>query len=294
MARPVISEVGHVALRVLDAAACVAQDTSLFGLRVTEDAGERVSVTHGAPHHSVEYIRSEENALDHIGLVAADDEALGEIRGRVEKAGYDVVADSPLDAHISDGFAFAVPDGFVFEIYRGMKQSQAGPHGLGIRPRRFGHVNLTAGDPEALRHMLEAVLDFRVSDFVGSGCFLRCNAEHHGIGVFPGPPGIHHYAFEVPHLTDLANLADVVAESGGEMLWGPARHPVGHNISTYVLAPSNVIVEYYVDMDHIYDEASHSPGRMEIDESHRWFNIWNPHLPDLEGYFQRGAPVARR
>jgi catechol 2,3-dioxygenase len=289
MGRPVISQMGHVALRVRDLDANLALDTRLFGLRVTEDDGTRVSLTHGTPHHTLQYVRSDEDALDHIGLVAADDEALDEIRERVDRGGWTVISETPLGGHVAAGFAFAGPGGIVFEISRGMEQVERAPDAAGIRPKRFGHVNLLAEDPAALRAMLEEVLDFRVSDIAGPGFFLRCNADHHGIGIFPGPGGLHHYAWEVQDLARLAALADLVHEGGDSVLWGPARHGIGRNLATYVLAPSDVIVEYYADMDKIYDDATHVPTTWDLSEGHKWFNLWHPYIP--ADFAEHGVPA---
>lgn len=289
MRRPVISEVGHVELRVTDVDAAVAHDKQLFGLRVTDDDGRRVSLTHGTPHHSVQYVRSDENALDHVGFVAADDEALSEIRERVQSAGYQLISDTPLCGHIAAGFAFEGPEGFVFEVYRGMEQVAFEPRSMGVAPKRFGHVNLVPSDPAAMSTMFSEILDFRVSDHAGPGCFMRCNVDHHGVGLFPGPGGLHHYAFEVQDLGRLAELADLVDTLGSEVLWGPGRHGIGSNLATYVLAPSGVIVEYYADMDQIYDDESHVPGNWEL-TGHKWFSRWGPGIP--EGFVERGIPLA--
>jgi catechol 2,3-dioxygenase len=291
MRRPVISEVGHVELRVKDVDAAVLQDKQLFGLRVTDDDGQRVSLTHGTPHHCVQYVRSDEDALDHVGFVAADEEALAEVRERVDRAGWEVVSEVPLCDHIAEGFAFAGPEGFVFEIYRGMATVECEPPTTGVRPKRFGHVNIVPADTAAMMAMFEQILDFRVSDYAGPGAFMRCNVDHHGVGIFPGTGGLHHYAWEVQDLGRLAELADLVDTLGSEVLWGPGRHGIGRNLATYVLAPSGVIVECYADMDQVHNEETHVPGRWDL-VGHKWFSLWSPGVP--AGFVERGIPLARR
>jgi hypothetical protein len=58
------------------------------------------------------------DAIDHIGLVAADEKTLREIAIVLRPADLPIIADEPLDESLGSGFAFEGPDRFVFEIYR--------------------------------------------------------------------------------------------------------------------------------------------------------------------------------
>jgi catechol 2,3-dioxygenase len=288
----VISEVGHVAVRVRDLAAAEETATNLLGLDITERGPDAVWLTHGAPHHSLHYLSSDVDAVDHVGLVAPDAEAVAAARERVEAAGWTVVRDGPDGPGVQDGFVFAGPEGSVFEIYSDMSRVQPRTDTPGVRPSRLGHVNLFLRDPSAMQRMLIDLLDFRVSDLAGEGQFLRCNVDHHGIGVFPGPGFLHHYAWEVPSISELAAVADLVDRRGGSVLWGPMRHGIGNNISTYFLEPSGLVVEYYAEMERIYDDDHHQPRDWPTDD-HKWLSLWGPHaLPD--GFTELGLPFVAR
>ena len=100
MNRPVISAIGHVAMIVSDVDAAVRNATTLMGLRISERHGDWVDLTHGAPHHSLQYLAGDTDALHHVGLVAADSAALEEIRNRAEDAGFSVVRDTPFDSSL--------------------------------------------------------------------------------------------------------------------------------------------------------------------------------------------------
>lgn len=284
MNRPVIASIGHVAEVVKDLDAAVHNATQIMGLRVSAERDGAVDLTHGAPHHSLQYLAGEADALHHVGLAAADAAALEEIR---ERAGSALVQDRPFDPDLADGFVLEGPEGFLFEIYLGMPAGEPAYAPTGVRPNRFGHVNLTAGDPGAMRAFLGDVLDFRVSDDVGGGYFLRCNADHHGIAVLPGEPRLHHHAWEVQSTVELGLLADRIDEAGGSVLWGPVRHGAGRNIAVYYTEPSGAIVEYYCDLDRIYDEASYEP-QVWVMEDHKWWSRWAPLLPD--GFPMLGIP----
>jgi catechol-2,3-dioxygenase len=294
MRAPVISEIGHVAVRVRDLAAAEEFATSLVGLQVTDRTADEVWLTHGACHHSLHYIRADEDALDHVGLVAPDSESIGEIRQRVDAAGLQTLDDGPLGPGVEDGFTFQDAEGFAFEIYSRMTRVEPSFTTVAVRPRRFGHVNFFPRDAARMQKVLIDVLDFRISDTAGEhGAFLRCNVDHHGIGVFPGPGLLHHYAWELPTMVEVAAIADYVDARGQSTLWGPMRHGIGRNIATYVREPSGLVVEFYSDMERIYDDALHVPGHWDVEQGHKWLSLWAVHtVPD--DFMEMGLPPAKR
>jgi catechol-2,3-dioxygenase len=149
-------------------------------------------------------------------------------------------------------------------------------------------VTITLQDPGDMCDFMQTVLDFRISDDFNAGFFLRCNVDHHGIGLFPGPPKLHHHAWEVSSAVELGQVGDRVDEAGGSLLLGPARHGAGDNIAVYYLEPSGAVVEYYCDMLRIYDEAAYEPVQWDL-TSHKWFSRWAPMMPD--GFLELGVPV---
>ena len=287
---PVISEVGHLALRVRDVAAAEEFSTALVGLAVTGRTADSVWLTHDSSHHSIQYIRAEEDGVDHVGLVAVDGDALAEIRRRVDAAGLPVVSERPLGPGVLDGFAFETVDGFVFEVYTQMEHSEVTYPATTVRPTRFGHVNFSTTDVAAMQQVMAEILDFRVSDFAGGGAFLRCSVDHHAVGVLPGRGVLNHYAWEYTSLVELGMIADAIDRRGGSTLWGPARHGVGNNLATYVQEPSGIVVEFYSDMQRIYDEAHYVPGTWSL-EGHKWLSRWAPHIPTE--MFDLGLPAAK-
>lgn len=275
----VIDGVGHLAIRVRDVDAAVRDAVELMGMREVQRDGACVYLRVGAEHHSLQYIASDEDGLDHLGLLAAGPAGLATVRERVAAEGLRVVADGPLDAGVADGFAFVGPDGITYEIYAGMEQGQPPYLPSGVRPERLGHVTLHPTDPPAVAAFLQRVLGFRLSDTVGpDGFFLRCNSLHHGIGLFRGRGTLHHHAWEVASLGEVGRLADLLGEQGRRLLWGPIRHGVGNNIAAYFLEPAGSVVEYYADMEHIYDEGSFEPRAWDAENSW-WWSRWAEQRP---------------
>ena len=78
-----ISSIGHVALQVPNLDASVAWATTVMGLREVAREGKTSYLTHGGVHHSLIYIVAGEGALDHISLLARDEDALNELTDRL-------------------------------------------------------------------------------------------------------------------------------------------------------------------------------------------------------------------
>ncbi len=295
MRAPVISAIGHVAIATPEVDACVAQATEVMGLTETARIGGGVFLSAGVTHHALHYIDAERAGADHIGLEASDAGALDAIRQRLADVGVGVL-DAPDDAMFEDGFRFVAPGGFTFEVYVGMEKdptpatpiqfaTQTPP---GVRPNRFGHVTLRVPEPKPLADFLQEILDFRISDAIAGGYFLRCNVDHHGLGVMPGPGELHHHAWEVQSIADLGRIGDRVYEAGHYLLWGPVRHGVGNNIAAYFADPCGVVVEYYCEMQKIYNDSTYEP----LEWTDGWRTLWMQTTPPEFPTF--GIPPAPR
>jgi len=267
-----ISEMGHVAIQTTRLDASVFDATQVLGLRETDRENGTVYLAAADVHHELVYTESEHDGIDHIGLVAADDAALAEIRHRVDEAGFEIVSERPLEKGISEGFAFVGPEDFVYEIYLGMSRDVASNGGFG--PDRFGHINLHPKNVEAYKDFLVEVLDFRISDIIGDdfAFFLRCNADHHGIALIAGRGSMHHHAWQGQSIVELGKLGDRLFRLGRRLVWGPVRHGAGHNIAAYFVEPTGGVIELYTDLEQIYDD-SRPPVVWSMDDN-RWFNRW--------------------
>jgi catechol 2,3-dioxygenase len=286
-----IKAIGHVGLRVPDLDASVGWATSVMGLREVAREDGTAYLTHGVVHHSIQYMQADAPGLDHVALQAEDDAALGELRQRLAAEGVEVVSERPEELGIERAIRFRGPEGHVFEVFTGMAEDQPRHTGRGVQPRRFGHFMLKSEDTARTADFLVRVLGFRLSDDVGDGTllFLRCNADHHGIGIAKVGIGLHHYAWEVESLAILGQLGDILEKNDGKFLWGPGRHGAGGNIFTYHLDPAGCAVEYYADMIRVYDEATYQPGRWAMSD-YRFANLWGPGLPGPD-FFDAGAPL---
>jgi catechol 2,3-dioxygenase len=290
MSVPVVASVGHVALHVQNLSAALDNATEVMGLTVSAQESNWTYLTSNAEHHSIQYAEAARDGVDHIAFEASSHDALAEIQRRLSELGVTLIDDWPREPGLDESIAFVGPEDFVLEIYCGQETVDRPTTARGVRPNRFGHINVTVKNPLDFAAFFARVLDFRYSDFVAGGCFMRCNVDHHGIAILPGTGMLHHYAWEVSSIADLARLGDLLDSRGDHLLWGPLRHGIGENIAVYFMEPSGAIVEYYADMERIYNDETFVPREWTTD-GHRWYSLWSPGLPD--GFVDYGLyPVA--
>lgn len=286
-----IKRMAHVGLRVPDLGASVAWATTVMGMREVERADGTAYLTHGDCHHSLQLIEDDHAAFDHLAMEAHDDEALERVVARLRERDVPIVAEGPQERGIAKAVRFRAPAGHVLEVFTGMDGAGAVHTGAGVQPRKFGHATLTCEDTEATRDFFGDLLEFRLSDTIGPSVlvFMRCNVDHHGIGLQRGPAGMNHYAWNVESLATLGELGDVLARNGGWFIWGPGRHGAGENIFTYHYDPAGMVVEYYADLYQVWDERSYVPGQWSL-EDHRGQNLWGPGTP--RELMEAATPIA--
>jgi catechol 2,3-dioxygenase len=269
-----IKAIGHVALQVPDLETSVHYAIQVMGLREVERRDGNAFLTHGAMHHSLQYLQGPRAALDHVALEAQDVAALDRLRDLLARAGVRILSEAPQEPGLAQALRFLGPSGVVIEVFVGMERGQPAYVPSGVRPRKFGHVTLKSSNVRELQSFFESVLGFKLSDDIGGMLvFLRCNPDHHGVAIAAGADGHHHYAWEVEGLPELGRLGDLLDSQGRCFLWGPGRHGAGDNIFTYHHDPAGAIVEYYADMERIYDDASRPPRHWDLADR-RAANLW--------------------
>ncbi len=275
-----IKRMAHVALRVPDLDASVGWATTVMGMREVQRDGGHSYLTHADCHHSLQLIAAGRSELDHISMQAHDEEALERLVQRLREGGVTIISESPEELGIERAVRFLGPAGHVIEVFTGMSEDGPIHTGRGVQPRKFGHPTLTCPDIGPTRSFFEEVLEFRLSDEIGDGvlAFLRCNVEHHGLGLQKGEPGLNHYAWEVESLAILGQLGETLARNDGRFIWGPGRHGAGQNLFTYHFDPAGCVVEYYADLYKVWDERSYVPGHWSLDDN-RGENLWGPRTP---------------
>jgi catechol 2,3-dioxygenase-like lactoylglutathione lyase family enzyme len=143
-----------------------------------------------------------------------------------------------------------------------------------VRCRKFGHYVYEVADIQRSVKFWTEVMNFRVSDRNARGMvFLRCNADHHGIGLTPGKSDrrasdgntVDHLALEVDSMEVLFRARDYFRKHGIPIVF-EGRRGAGCNTSVNFLDPDGYEFEIYVRMDQVIDdrlrpEAQFRPAR---------------------------------
>lgn len=268
-----ITRVAHVGLCVPDLDRAVDFATRILGLRESERVEDAAYLTCNDRHHELVLLRGERPLFDHLALEVSGPEAMEQFRETLSRARVHVLSDGPREPGVRDAFRVLGPGGHVFELFQGMEADQP-PHydTVGVRPIKFSHVALKVEERQAMEDFLVGLLGFRVSTRVQEAVWLRCNADHHAIALFPGRDQLHHYAWEVEGWGAMERLGDRLWACGRKLYFGPGRHGPGRSIFAYFLDSEGFMVEYATEIERIDNEAEYRPETFpsELEAINRW------------------------
>ena len=159
---------------------------------------------------------------------------------------------------VSEVLAFQDPSGTTIELFSERTLARTDVSQTGISPLKLGHTAFTVPDAHKMVDFYTQVLGFRVSDWLlDVFAFLRCGPDHHTVNFVAGEhTRIHHAAFELKNASHLLAACDVLGRKNMQIIWGPGRHGIGHNIFVYHRDPDDHIIEFYIEMDQMVDESS--------------------------------------
>jgi catechol 2,3-dioxygenase len=145
------------------------------------------------------------------------------------------------------------------------------PRGIGFQLRKIGHVVLNCRDLERSIRFYTEVLGFQVSDVYpeemmpGGMAFLRCNSDHHGIGLVGGLDkgatniDLNHVAFEVGSLDEVLLAAGRLREHGAVIDF-EGRRRAGVQIAVEFRDPDGHRLEIYWGLDQVGSDGRVRPS----------------------------------
>jgi 2,3-dihydroxybiphenyl 1,2-dioxygenase len=199
------------------------------------------------------------------GWEVANDDALNEVRKRLEKAGYPVTEgdqDLMADRKVERLVSCTNPNGITTEIFYGPAKAQ-GPFTSEQLKSTFitgqsgmGHFVELARSRKASLDFYQGCLGMKTSDFVSAEvgpnmkldlAFLHCNGRHHSVALVElpeAPKHIHHFMVEVGDMDDVGMAYDRREKAGVPIVMGLGRHSNDKMFSFYMQTPSGFAVEF--------------------------------------------------
>lgn len=262
-----ITHVRSVGLGVPDLAKAREFYEHRWKLELVDSDDDRMYLGGGCPEGHVLRLRATTEPRVDVLALAADSEQ------EVDRIG-ELVAGHPDAKLISEpghrqdlGGGYAVRffdcDGRTVEVSAGVAGRVFRPVGaMDSRPMGISHVVLNTPDLQRARAFYQAVLGFKVSDWVEDiMCFLRTGPAHHIIAFTQAPhTSLNHVAFEVRGIDEFMRATGSMMTQGIAPIWGPGRHGVGNNTFSYFQDPSSrFVLEYTTAAQVIDDEHGWTP-----------------------------------
>jgi catechol 2,3-dioxygenase-like lactoylglutathione lyase family enzyme len=251
-----IKRVGHSTLTTPDLERTLDHFTRIIGLSVAAREKNRAILATKSGLEAIVLEHGSAADAPRLSFQITPGSDPGEVASRLKKAGLKSERRSDITPGIKEAVTFTDPKGTVIEVFSDFGFAPKDDNFNGVMPLKLGHVAYQCPDIQGLVKFYCDVLGFRVSDWRGDFfAFLRCSRDHHTVNFLRDPKtAIHHIAFEVRDWTDVKRASDFLAQSNVHLTWGPLRHIIGHNIAIYHKNPDGVVIEFYCELDQMYDE----------------------------------------
>jgi catechol-2,3-dioxygenase len=252
-----VKRLGHATFNTPDLERIVDYWTRIIGLTLVHKEKNRAFLATKYGEEAIAVETGEGANLARSAFQIAPGSELADVQKELAKHGIK----SELRADISPGVAKAIvfsdPKGTVVEIYSDYRHAGRDTVEQGVMPLKFGHLAYRCKDPVKVTSFYTDVLGFKVSDWMGDRfSFLRCGRDHHSVNFARyDEERLHHIAFEVSDMAEVQRSSDFLARNGIQLVWGPIRHLVGHNIAAYHRNPDDQRIEIFAEMDIMRDEA---------------------------------------
>ncbi len=252
-----VKRLGHATFTTPDLEAQVTYYSEVLGLNVIERDKNRAFLATQTGLEAIGLERGDTVALKRLSFQVAPGSDLAALARDLGKLGIKTERRSAISPGVADAITFLDIKGTLIEIYAEYTFVKDTGRQSVITPLRLGHVAYRVTDVQQVVRFYTDVLGFRVSDWRDTTfAFLRCNTDHHTVNfVVDAVPQLHHIAFEVKDWPEIHRACDFLAKNNIRLVWGPARHIIGHNIAAYHRNSDNVRVELFCEMDQMKDEA---------------------------------------
>lgn len=230
--------------------------TGIMGLAIVERDAKRAILASQLGQESVVLEKGDHADLQRISFQVSPGTDLGEVARKLGAAGVTSERRSDITPGVADAVVFADPKGTLVEIYSDYRFHSRDKWERGINPLKIGHVASRVHDVKKVAEFYRDILGFRVSDWIGDHfVFMRCGIDHHAVNfVRYDTQRLHHVAFEVKDWAEIQRACELLTRNQIQLVWGPLRHVVGHNVAAYHRNSDELRIECYCEMDIMADE----------------------------------------
>jgi catechol 2,3-dioxygenase-like lactoylglutathione lyase family enzyme len=252
-----VRRLGHATFGTRDLDREITYWTEIIGLTLVERDGSRAFLATRLGQEAIALEAGDPGLLRRLAFQVAPGSDLGELGAVLDRHGVKWERRSDISPGVAEAITFLDRKGTLIEIYSDYRFAPDDGRQIGIMPVKFGHVAYRVNNPQKLTEFYASVLGFRVSDWIGDRfSFLRCGPDHHTINFARyDEEALHHIAFEVENVPILHKACDFLAKNKIQLVWGPGRHIVGHNVAAYHRNGDDIRVELFCEMDLMKDEA---------------------------------------
>lgn len=203
--------------------------------------------------------------MAHLAWETDSDAETEALQDALRRLGVPLREAPPEPGRAGAAFQFRDAGGMWNEVYRSMERQPVTVAPGPMPVMRLGHFTRMSADVDAEVAFFRAA-GFRVSDWVpGVQGFLRCNQEHHNLGLLGFERAmLHHHAFDVGDWGGIKMVLDWLCRQGWPVEVGPVRHAAGNNVALYIRDPNAVRVEFFCELEQIPDDEDHVERRQPI------------------------------
>jgi catechol 2,3-dioxygenase-like lactoylglutathione lyase family enzyme len=252
-----VRRVGHATFTTPDLDREVAYYSDVMGLIVTERDKNRAFLATRTGYEAIALERGDAPALTRLSFQVAPDADFAAYARELSEHGIRSEQRNGISPGAARALTFTDLKGTVIELYSDYVFAKDDGKQATITPLKLGHVAHRVDDVHKTVKFYTEVMGFRVSDWHADHfAFLRCNADHHSVNfVYDAKPQLHHIAFEVKDWPEIHRACDFLARNNIQLVWGPGRHIIGHNVAAYHRNADTIRVELYCEMDQMKDEV---------------------------------------
>jgi catechol-2,3-dioxygenase len=251
-----VKRLAHATFNTPDLERIVDYWTRIIGLTVVERDKRRAILATKYGEEAITVEAGDNAVLSRSAFQVTPGTDLGNLQKELSKHGVKSEIRSDITPGVAKAIVFPDPKGTTIEVFSDYRHGGRDTAEQGIMPLKFGHLAYRCNDPVKVTSFYTDILGFKVSDWMGDRfSFLRCGRDHHTVNFARyDQERLHHMAFEVSDMAEVQRSCDFLARNGIELVWGPIRHIVGHNIAAYHRNPDDQRVEIFAEMDMMRDE----------------------------------------